>query len=325
MLIKVWFVFLTSWMLLIASVVWANNKAETVLGDFEKKVEEITNTQPPLQAIDEITALYRSTFFKNSEWAETGFCIARKYLNECNHKLDISSNPTMQQAFNFFHAKEQPISQEHDVNIERSLNVKPGYVGEMRVKYQAEHAVLRDMTKHGISFYGSEGYIFNKIDSNYLLETVLAGFEFDLKKYLARQHWEERNNSSPLLEDAALRCSWDKLRQNIIWREEFIKAHPNFIEREALAKELKFMFGIYIGGIDNSPVFEFSKPKIRSEAVQSYELFLKENKTSAYYPLVEKLFTLYKANGFKLTREIVGYLKQEGWQVAMLWQIGLTE
>lgn len=145
-----------------------------------------------------------------------------------------------------------------------------------------------------VKLLNSEGSYYYAINYNYLHQKY--------GKYLSPAYnlWlKHLSETESIVEDAGLTISADKLREYIIFLDNFIKLNPNFVLKNDVNDMLNNYLMIYLEGMDNSPIFDkWDSKKLNPEFKASYEKFLSENKDSKYYQMVEELYNKAKSNNF---------------------------
>lgn len=124
-------------------------------------------------------------------------------------------------------------------------------------------------------------------------------------KYLSQAYndWLAHLDASEnIVEDAALMITPDKLREYIIYLEDFIEKNQNFVDLTEIEKRLELYVNWYLHGLDNSPVYDYSSGVMKSDYRLSYEKFLSENTKSKYYPQIKKTYDQAKADAFRTHR-----------------------
>lgn len=124
-------------------------------------------------------------------------------------------------------------------------------------------------------------------------------------KYLSQAYndWLAHLDASEnIVEDAALMTTPDKLREYIIYLEDFVEKNQNFVDLTEVEKRLELYVNWYLHGLDNSPVYDYSSGIMKSDYRLSYEKFLSENTESKYYPQVKKMYDRAKADAFRTHR-----------------------
>lgn len=155
--------------------------------------------------------------------------------------------------------------------------------------------------KYGISLGGEEGMFFPEINFEFLVNNFGKFLSLSWNEYLKFSLKEY--NQHPFT-DGAVIISWDELRKNIIYQENFIKKYPGFSENNKIQENIDRYLGAYFGHFPNSPISESGiyEPKdtsqLGSDVKQSYEKFIQENKDSKYYPEVLKTYNIFKEHNF---------------------------
>ncbi|MBR6126166.1 hypothetical protein IKQ21_00615 [bacterium] len=170
----------------------------------------------------------------------------------------------------------------------------------------AENIDIKDpyYKNNWIKLLNSEGSYYYIINYNYLYRKYGQYLSFAYKQLL-----NHHSETESIVEDAGLTISPDKLREYIIFLDNFIKQNPNFVLKNDVNDMLNNYLMIYLVGIDNSPTFDkWNTRKMLPKYKASYEKFLSENKDSKYYPMVEELYNKAKANDFSWDRDFDAWL-----------------
>lgn len=91
-----------------------------------------------------------------------------------------------------------------------------------------------------------------------------------------------------IVEDAVLLIEPDELRKHIIYLEDFVEKNENFIAITDVKSRLNWYLNIYLNGVDNSPVYDRKNCGISPKFRTSYERFLRKNKKSKYFRMVQQ-------------------------------------
>ncbi|HWR58144.1 MAG TPA: hypothetical protein VN328_04575, partial [Thermodesulfovibrionales bacterium] len=168
-----------------------------------------------------------------------------------------------------------------------------------------ELAVYR---KAGMNFGSSEGGWYLKDDLDFLLaaSVITKGGYKDYVRFYSEE-WRK-----VIVNDGGLMISWDELRKRIIRWEQFGNEHTQLPETENdIRPKISWMVDVYLTGIDNSRILK-AENMLNEEVKNSYEAFLKEGTTSAHFEAVKGAFDIWNKNQFKLSKELVDYLKEKG-------------
>jgi hypothetical protein len=121
----------------------------------------------------------------------------------------------------------------------------------------------------------------------------------------------EQYNSQYLIDDMALRMSWDEWAQMIIDWSSFQRNYPDFVENISVT----FYVWIYVGcfNLDNTPVIwhiTLEQSILEQSVKASYERFLSnpESKIVAYYDDIEALYKIWEASNFEYTQSVRDFI-----------------
>lgn len=285
---------------------------------FIDSIQSLDKTQP--ESITAVMDIYKTLFSDDAFGAEEGFRLFRKFYKEVIRACDRNffKKNSLQEVLDKIAAvvkNEQKNTDFSDTVLWANFQscISPE-AGTLQQKFSEEMEELAVYAKNGIVFESSEGYWYLAENNEFLLNEVLKGYSFNLKKYVAFLI-DENNKHPEILEDAGLRISWDELRERIIRWELFSKKYPDMKEtnEEVISAigGIKWMLSAYLGGFifDNTPIYIRSTRRIRNDVKISYERFLKENEDSTYWPLVKKVYDMYKGNDFMFMEETEAEIK----------------
>lgn len=170
------------------------------------------------------------------------------------------------------------------------------------------HKDLSLYRKSGIDVGSYEGSEYLKEDLDFLLDasSITAG---TYREYVRFSLNECRK---AFVDDGILMISWDDLRQRIIRWEQFANQHSHLPETENdIRPQILRMVDIYLAGIDGSRILK-SEDILIDDLRKSYETFLKENTSSAYYDKIRNVYSIWDKNQFKISKDLVTYLQENG-------------
>jgi len=194
---------------------------------------------------------------------------------------------------------------------------------EIKTKYAATLKELYEYRNCGINFTCGEGDWYLEEDGDFLVEVLSNYGSVELRDYLIFWANEDKERFA---HDGGLLISWEDLRKRIIRWEEFANKHPTLLETEKEIKpKLQVLIGAYLWGLDNTPAYDlweskWESKKIEPELRKSYEIFLKENKTSSYYSLIKGVYTILNKHNFKLSKELIMFVDSQGYGTRRLWR-----
>ncbi len=182
------------------------------------------------------------------------------------------------------------------------------YYGKVLEKINENNDFLDSLTSHGeilaqgkkvaeqygfhITYLG-EG-MFGVMDNTpYLLKTFGSSISSAWQSYFI---FIKQIDS--IIGDAALFISYDALRERLVLGDAIVRKYPYSKVAEMIKKTTDWMATIYVFGLDNTPVYAFDTMKLLPEVKSSYEKFLRENKNTTYYPMIDALYAFLKKDNF---------------------------
>ncbi|EPG74946.1 SH3 domain protein [Leptospira fainei serovar Hurstbridge str. BUT 6] len=132
---------------------------------------------------------------------------------------------------------------------------------------------------------------------------ILSKYSFEFKEYLLLLS----KVGDPYTCDGGIGISWEEMRKRISLIEKFIKNHETIPDRKRAEEFRRAYMNDYANGLDNTPVCDFRNQTLLPEVRSSFKKFLTDNKSSFYFPFMEKLYSMYEKNNFKCSREIKNY------------------
>ncbi len=145
---------------------------------------------------------------------------------------------------------------------------------------------------------GGDGAIYLYFDPTYIVISFKDVLPNTVTEYYAIEAQDIREGFE---EDGGLTISWDSIRTRIVQYEASLnklsKVNCSYLQKLVKAK-ISLYANAYMLGLPNSSI----EDKIIA-AKSSYEKFLRENKTSKYYKMVEHYYADLKRNNFKFRRK----------------------
>lgn len=231
----------------------------------------------------------------------------QKYLNA----LKIGELSSLQKAENQF-ISQFPSS---SADAENAFRVYSEYVqrqsGEITSKLQEklqndygkwkDSALIRELNSRGLTVEYCEGdaNLIQYYDHSLL---ILKNHSFPLKETIRLLS----KVGYPYVCDAGIGISWEEMRKRISKIETFLKEFKTIPEKTRIEELSKGYFDRYVNGLDNTPVCECKEEScvLSNEARKSFKNFLTENKSSVYFPFLQKLDSLYSKNQYRCNEEI---------------------
>ena len=184
------------------------------------------------------------------------------------------------------------------------------YADKLRNKHAAELKELYSYMNAGMDFTYGEGVWYLKTDISFLLNLLPQTRGNELRDYLTFSKQEDYR----IEEDAGLMISWEDYRERLIRWEKFKNAHPTLPETKLeIEPELDNLVRSYIIGMDNTRVYGIETGVLSPELKISYESFMKNNRSSSFYPLIKDIYGILKKHNFKINEELINYLDGHGY------------
>lgn len=182
------------------------------------------------------------------------------------------------------------------------------------VKDSATRKVLTDARDTGFQIETSEGMFYPEI--NYALYQAFKPYVTkDIGAYITIMTAESRQRA---LSDAAIIVGWDEIVKRALRQEAFLYSYPSS-NRKAAVTQLYRNYKMYIFyGANNTPLFDYEKKTIDTEAVAAYKAVLAD-KSIPDSPLKQKLqlfIQVVTKNNGKETAAVERWLKE---QVPVTW------
>ena len=146
-------------------------------------------------------------------------------------------------------------------------------------------------------------------DTAWLLKRLGPGLPASWQSYLSQQKEQAR-----LTEDAALQIPRDALRQRLVFWERFVQQYPAFPLRTDIQGDMDTYLGMWLLGTANSAITDSETKILLPELRRSFEKFLRENRDSQYFPLLQEYYQLLAAKKFRPSKASAALLKKHNVQ-----------
>lgn len=163
------------------------------------------------------------------------------------------------------------------------------------------------------------GWSVKSTEGNYYIGESAGWFETKFKKVLTdpyKEYFRFRSKEirEGFSEDAGLLITWNQLRYRIIFWEAFLKKYPYFPEKQSIQAYLNVYVRVFLSGMDNSLIYDYTNRTLRKDVRSAYEKFITENKTSKYYKLVKDYYEMIKRNNYIIPKNVNKYLKNKEYE-----------
>ena len=115
-------------------------------------------------------------------------------------------------------------------------------------------------------------------------------------------------SESPSVMDAAIVIPLDEFVNRIIKLYEFEEKYPGFIRIYYIVNMLNGKLWVYMGGIDNTPVFNFSNNTIIGERLDNFKANAEKYKGTRFGNKLAEYLELLKAENYKRTQKVADYI-----------------
>jgi hypothetical protein len=166
------------------------------------------------------------------------------------------------------------------------------------------------------------GWTVKVSEGDYYLGELPNWFATEFKEILTPAYWEyfrlrSQEIKEGFSEDAGLLISWEQLRKRIITWENFLNQYPDFVERLNIQPYLAAYLSTYLGGIDNSTIYDLNNLALKQEVKTSYENFIKQDKDSKYHHIVQEYYAMLKKHGFIVPKNYAAFLQKHDFKTLL--------
>lgn len=159
----------------------------------------------------------------------------------------------------------------------------------------------------GLRYSMSEGSFSFEEQPGFLLDYFGDDVSAAYRDFLLLEEQEKQRSYS---DDAGLAISFAQLGERLIAWEDFLRQHPGFEFEKEILDKCKIYRIIFLSGLENSPIFDYSTGRIDSEAQQAYKDFAVKYGTRESGQLVREFYELLEKENFRYTEAIGNfYLK----------------
>ncbi len=122
----------------------------------------------------------------------------------------------------------------------------------------------------------------------------------EMKEYI---EIKAMDSNEPMAVDAGLRISYDDLADRIIRTEKYIEKYSQGQRYEEMLGNYKNKLAIYLGGLDNTPIADFTSKRIFDDVLESYKKVSKV-KDSATAFVVSKYINAIEENDLIINKSV---------------------
>lgn len=133
------------------------------------------------------------------------------------------------------------------------------------------------------------------------------------RKYLSQQmnsfiEIMASESESPSVIDAGIAIPLDDFADRIIKLYDFEEKYPGFIRIYYIVNMLNGKLWVYMGGIDNTPVFDFGSSTIIGERLDDFKLNVEKYKGTRFGDKLTEYLKLLKTENYMKTQKVADYI-----------------
>jgi len=116
-------------------------------------------------------------------------------------------------------------------------------------------------------------------------------------------------SESPSLKDAAVIIPLDEFVERILMLYDFEEKYPGFVRIYYIVNMLNGKLWVYMGGIDNTPVFKFSSSNIIQERLDDFREKAEKYKGTRFADKLSEYLELLEAENYMRTQKVSDYIE----------------
>lgn len=168
-------------------------------------------------------------------------------------------------------------------------------------------SLLEVLEAHGLWADRAEGDTYFSGNEAFLLERLGPYLTPGMREFLDMQAEEQRR---PTAEDAALMIPPDELARRIRRSEQFRSDHRESLVWDVVDSRYQWYLNHYLGGLPNSPAFQWGTGDLDPELRKSFERYVAEHGITPSGRLVAHYLTMLEASNFQRSAAIDSLLAQ---------------
>lgn len=172
------------------------------------------------------------------------------------------------------------------------------------IKEQALKDLLLDITLGGYKIVDVEGSFAVMMDYD-SLKTFNEYVEDEIKTYIEIM---ALRYSDPVAIDASLQIEAGELEARILQMENYILTYTNEQRKEIMLSMYEGHIMVYMGGIDNSPIFDYETGAMNVEMFKTFETAAAKNKDTVFSKTLSKYVQLLKEESYTNTEKVQDFI-----------------
>ncbi len=161
--------------------------------------------------------------------------------------------------------------------------------------------LTKSFAENGFRLETAEGSIFPVADWQRFYDFFGAKVTPAFKVYLDQELLEYKE---PASEDAGLRISLTDLAVRAVFWEQFNKDNPHFVFAERTQYAEQWMRGAVIGGMDNTPIFDYESKSLSAEYKTGWAEIIQKYPGTALAAKCKEASDVFAANGWKYNETV---------------------
>lgn len=189
-------------------------------------------------------------------------------------------------------------------NNNYETNSSKGNSEQLKSYLEKNREAFKNIKYYGFTCISSEIEGFLETDYSFYFD-MLKNIKSDVTDYYAL-----KAQLTPECDTEVLLIQWDEVRNRIIACENFAKTHTNMKkESQETMDYARQLFDIYLVGAGHTKIYGDESKELEPNLRASYELFLKTNTDSSFYPLLKKVYEIHAEHNFKPSKDFMTYYK----------------
>lgn len=162
--------------------------------------------------------------------------------------------------------------------------------------------------KCGMKMIFVEGSAMLIVEPGLVLDKLNAMLSTEMRRYLGQMKVEDEKIWA---DDGGLTIPVQAVADRAIFWEKFATDLPNFVLVENAKDKVKTYTGTLMGGLDNTPAFDFSeKRKLQPEYKKVYEWLMEKHPNTKTGKVIREYYMLLKETGFSSNDKARNYLER---------------
>lgn len=169
-------------------------------------------------------------------------------------------------------------------------------------------AFVKKLTDNGYTLDMSEGMTYIRQKRKALSHYFYPHVSNAMRLYLEQM---DKENEEGFVEDAGLMVTPLVLAERLLWRENFLKKHPNFCFSKELNETGRGYMTFLLEGIDNTPLLSYETHQIDDKFKEAYEEVLKSYPNSQLASIIRPYYEALKSKNKDKQKQLLKQYKKQ--------------